>query len=123
MIYHNYDAFSLDAYDDCDKIYIGRYKGHVSGGKLYSSSGKSVAVSQTIDTFRGYARARGAGYQQRSYASVKLMQCLYIIFNGTLASQATTGMGYVLSSHTAGISTGGGNAYDKNSEVDRKSVV
>ena len=113
----NYDAFSLDVYDDCDKIYIGRYKGHVSGGKLYSSSGKSVAVSQTIDTFRGYARARGTGYQQRSYASVKLMQCLYIIFNGTLASQATTGMGYVLSSHTAGISTGGGNAYGKNSEV------
>lgn len=112
-----YDAFSLDAYNDCDKIYIGVYKGHCSGNKAYSSSGKAVTVSQTINTFRTWCRARGKGYQQRTYGSVKLMQCLYIISHGTLNSQAMVGMGYVLSSHTAGVSTGGTNAYGADSEL------
>ena len=114
---YEYDAFSLDAYNDCDKIYIGTFKGHCSGSKAYSSSGKSVTVSQTIDTFRTWCRARGTGYQQRTYGSVKLMQCLYIIRFGTLNSQASVGMGYVNSSHSSGVSTGGTNAYGFNSEV------
>lgn len=118
---YNYDAFSLDSYNDCDKIYIGVHKGHCSGNKAYSSSGKAVTVSQTIDAFRTWCRARGTGYQQRTYGSVKLMQCLYIISHGTLASQAAVGMGYVLSSHSAGVNTGGTNAYGFDSEVIRAS--
>lgn len=114
---YNYDAFSLDSYNDCDKIYIGTYKGHNSGSSIYSSSGKVVKVSQTIDTFRTQCRNRGTGYQQRSYASVKLMQCLYIIFYKNLNSQACVGMGYVASGHSAGVATGGTNAYGFMSEV------
>ena len=114
---YEYDAFSLDSYNDCDKIYIGTFKGYCSGSKAYSSSGKSVTVSQTIDTFRTWCRARGTGYQQRTYGSVKLMQCLYIIRFGTLNSQNAVGMGYVLSSHSSGVSTGGTNAYGFNSEI------
>lgn len=113
----NYDAFSLDSYNDCDKIYIGVFKGYGSASKLYSSSGKAVPVSQTIDTFRTWARARGAGYQQRTYASIKLMQCLYLIYFKTLNSQSAVGMGYVRSNHTAGVSTGGTNSYGFNSEI------
>jgi len=113
----NYDAFSLDSYNDCDKIYIGVYKGYCTGSKAYSSSGKSVTVSQTIDTFRTWCRNRGEGYQQRTYASVKLMQCLLIIFYKGLNSQADCGYGYVASGHTAGVSTGGTNSYGFMSEV------
>lgn len=113
----NYDAFSLDSYNDCDKIYIGTYKGTQSGDKIYSSSGKTVKVSQTIDTFRTQCRNRGAGYQQRTYASVKLMQCLLIIFYKGLNSQANCGYGYVASGHSAGVSTGGTNSYGFMSEV------
>ena len=112
----NYDAFSLDAYNDCDKIYIGVYKGFNSGSKIYSSSGRGVTVSQTIDTFRTWCRARGTGYQQRTYGSVKLMQCLYLIYFKNLNSQATVGMGYVASGHSTGVATGGTNAYGFNSE-------
>lgn len=113
----NYDAFSLDSYNDCDKIYIGVYKGYCTGSKAYSSSGKSVTVSQTIDTFRTWCRNRGKGYQQRTYASVKLMQCLLIIFYKGLNSQANCGYGYVASGHSAGVSTGGTNGYGFMSEV------
>jgi hypothetical protein len=118
---YEYDAFSLDSYNDCDKIYIGTYKGYASGSKVYSSSGKAVTVSQTIDTFRTYCRARGTGYQQRTWGSLKLMQCLYIIRFGTLNSQAAVGYGYVNSSHSAGVSTGGTNSYGFNSEVIKAS--
>ena len=118
---YEYDAFSLDSYNDCDKIYIGAYKGHCTGNKAYSSSGKAVTVSQTIDAFRTWCRARGKGYQQRTYGSLKLMQCLYIISHGTLNSQAAVGAGYVLSSHSAGVNTGGTNAYGFDSELIRAS--
>src|SRR5574344_867890 len=117
----NYDAFSLDSYNDCDKIYIGAYKGYCTDSKAYSSTGRAVTVSQTIDTFRTWCRARGTGYEQRTYASVKLMQCLYLIQNKTLDSQSAIGMGYVASGHSAGVATGGTNAYGFNSEVIKAS--
>ncbi len=116
-----YDAFSLDSYNDCDRIYIGAYKGHCSGEKAYSSSGKDVTTTQTLNTFRAWCRARGAGYQQRTYGSLKLMQCLYIISHGTLNSQSAVGMGYVQSSHRNGVPTGGTNLYGYNSEIIRES--
>ena len=114
---YNYDAFSLDSYNDCDKIYIGVFKGYCTGSKAYSSSGRAVTVSQTIDTFRTWCRARGAGYQQRTYGSIKLMQCLYLIYFKTLNSQSAVGMGYTLSTHASGVLTGGTNTYGFNSEI------
>lgn len=120
---YNYDAFSLSSYNDCDKIYIGTFKGYATGSNLYSSNNKSVTVSQTIDTFRTYAHNRGTGYQQRSYASVKLMQCLYIIMYGTLDSQSAVGYGYVNSSHSAGVATGNTNQYGFCSELADESYM
>lgn len=90
-----YDAFSYSGYNDCDKIYIGAYKGYVSSGKLYSSNGKSPTGSQTIAAFRNYARARGSGYEQRWYGSVVLTQVLYLIAYCNLNSQAVIGKGRV----------------------------
>ena len=115
-----YDAFSLDAENDCDKIYIGRFEGNVSSSKLYSSSGKGVTVSQTIATFRTQARARGTGYQLFTNGCMKLYQALYLIRFASLNSQKTVGYGYVASGHSAGISTGQGNAYGFNSEIIKK---
>ncbi len=116
---YEYDAFSLDSYNDCDWIAIGTYKGYMAGSKVYSSSGKNVTVSQTIDTFRNACRARGNGYQQRTWGSVKLMQCLYILYTGDLNSQSAIGYGYAYAfpGHSTGVSTGGTNAYGFNSEV------
>lgn len=117
----NYDAFSLDAYNDCDKIYWGVYEGFLDSNKLYSSSGRTISVSQTIATFRTDATARGAGYQQLTYPIVKLRQCLYLIFFGTLNSQSAVGMGFVHPSHTLPATTGGTNAYGRNSEIIKAS--
>lgn len=50
------------------------------------------------------------------------MQCLFIISHGTLNSQAAVGTGYVKSSHSAGVNTGGTNAYGFDSEVIRTSA-
>lgn len=110
-----YDAFSLDSYNDCDRIYIGAYKAHCSNGNAYSSSGKEVTVSQTIDTFRTWCRARGKGYEQRTYGSVKLYQCLYIISHGTLDSQQAVSTGHVQTDSFA--ATGGANKYGFDCEV------
>ena len=118
---YEYDAFSLDSYNDCDWIAIGTYKGYMAGGKAYSSSGKDVTVSQTIDTFRNACRARGNGYQQRTFGSLKLMQCLYILYTGNLNSQSAIGCGYTFFQHKAGVSTGGTNAYGFNSEIIKAS--
>ena len=35
---YDYRAFSLHKYNDCDKIYIGRYYAHIDHNKLYSCS-------------------------------------------------------------------------------------
>jgi len=118
---YKYDAFSLDAFNDCDKIYLGIFKGFASGGALYSSSGRVILVTGTIDNFRTAARARGAGYQQRTNGSIKLMQCLYIIYYKNLNSQIAVGMGYVKSTNTSYLLTGTTKAYGFNSEIIKAS--
>lgn len=114
---YNYDAFSLDAYNDCDKIYLGVHKAHCFNNLMYSSSGKAVTVSQTDGTFRTWARARGAGYQQQSFASFKLRQCIYLIFFKSMSSQATVGAGYSSTGNPSGAITGYTNIYGFNSEI------
>lgn len=104
-----YDAFSYSGYNDCSQIYIGKYKGFVSNGMMYSSSGRQPTVNQTLSTFRGYARARGSGYEQRWYGSVLLMQCLYLVALCNLDSQSVVGQGYTGAS--AARTTGGANTY------------
>lgn len=117
----NYDAFSLDSYNDCDKIYIGTYKGYGKNNKIYSMSGQTITASHSITEFRTRCRNRGEGYQQRTFASVKLMQCLMIIFYKSLNMQAACGYGYVKSSNTAGLKTGTANSYGFMSELIKAS--
>jgi len=91
---YNYDAFSLIDYNDCDKLYIGTYMGHSDGSHLFSSNGKKVTASKTLDAFRGAAKGRGHGYNIISFHAITVLQCLYTIFYKNLNSQSCVLKGY-----------------------------
>lgn len=55
-----YDAFSLDSYNDCDRIYIGVYKGHCSGNKAYSSSQEKTSPYHRPLTHSEHGAGQGA---------------------------------------------------------------
>lgn len=103
-----YYAHTRTAEGDCDKLYIGAYAGYTSSSKLYSSSGKTPTVSQTIGTFRTQAQARGSGYDLISFYPLTLLQCLFVIRYKSIDSQTALGRGYVDAS--AKTSTGATNA-------------
>lgn len=90
-----YYAHTRTTEGDCNKLYIGAYAGYVSSSKLYSSSGKTPTVSQTIGTFRTQAQARGSGYDLISFYPLTLLQCLFIIRYKSIDSQTALGKGYV----------------------------
>lgn len=90
-----------------DVFYLGAYKGYVASSKLRSLSGKTPTASLTIGTFRTQAQANGTGYEQSGFYQLIFRQCMYILKYKNLNSQETVGYGYVLSSHTAAIATGG----------------
>lgn len=97
----DYHAFSLDGYNDCDKVYLATYGSHVANTKMYSSHNKVHTVKTAMDNERIYARNRGPGFQLWNWWHKNLLQCLYIIFFGDLNCQDEVGYGYVLSSQTA----------------------
>lgn len=103
-----YYAHTRTVEGDCDKLYIGAYAGYASNSKLYSSSGKTPTVSQTIGTFRTQAQARGSGYDLISFYPLTLLQCLFIIRYKSIDSQTALGRGYVDASAKA--STGATNS-------------
>ena len=107
-----YYAHSYGAYNNCDVVYVGAYKASVSNNKLYSCSGQSPLVSQTIGTFRTYANNRGTGYEQMTFYVRTYLCCAYILRFGNLNSQAAVGQGYVNAS--AKTNTGATNAQGMN---------
>lgn len=109
----HYYAHSRASEGDRNKLYLGAYKGYVTGSKLYSLSGFSPAVNQTIGTFRGYAQARGTGYDMVSFYPLIMVQCLYLIKYKNLNSQNALGRGFV-DGNSASIVTGGTNAKGMN---------
>jgi len=90
---YDYRAFSLHKYNDCDKIYIGRYHAFLSGDKIYSSSGKTPTVSQSLTQHRTYATNRGTGYTDIGICDNILLQCIYLLITKNFNSQATIGQG------------------------------
>ena len=92
---YDYRAFSLHRYNDCDKIYIGRYHAFLSGDKIYSSSGKTPMVSQTLAQHRTYATNRGVGYTDIGICDDILLQCLYLLIVKNFNSQSAVGRGIV----------------------------
>jgi hypothetical protein len=95
---------------DKDRFYLGAYKGYAYASNLYSLSGKSPAVSQTIGTFRTCAQNKGSGYELFAFYQLTYIQCMYILKYKSLNSQTALGQGYTASSNSAKINTGGTNA-------------
>ena len=90
---YDYRAFSLHKYNDCDKIYIGRYHACLNNNKMYSSSGKTPMVSQTLAQHRTYATNRGTGYTDIGICDNILLQCLYFLIVKNMNSQSAVGVG------------------------------
>lgn len=107
-----YYAHSYGAHNNCDVVYVGAYKASANGTKLYSCSGQSPLVSQTIGTFRTYAHNRGEGYEQMTFYVRTFLCCAYILRFGNLNSQAAVGQGYVKASERT--NTGATNAQGMN---------
>ncbi|MGN0354395.1 MAG: hypothetical protein ACI4EI_04900, partial [Muricoprocola sp.] len=107
-----YYAHSYGEHNNCDVVYVGAYKASMSGNKLWSCSGKSPLVSQTIGTFRTYAHNRGTGYEQMTFYVRTFLCCAYILRFGNLNSQTAVGQGYVNASSSK--NTGGTNTKGMN---------
>lgn len=104
--------------DDLEKFYLGAYKGYVDGNnKLRSLRGKTITASKTIGQFRALAQANGDGYEQSGFYQLTFRQAMCILKYGNLDSQSTVGMGYVKSSHSSAIATGGTETYGMDSEI------
>ena len=73
-------------------VLIGKYNASLNGTKLESKSGSLPLVSQTIGTFRTYARNNNAngilGYQLLDIHAVDLLQTLFYVEFATLNSQS-----------------------------------
>lgn len=104
-----------------EKFYLGAYKGFLDSSKLRSWSGKAPTASQTIGTFRTQAQANGAGYENSGFYQLMFRQCMYLLKYRNLDSQTTIGRGYVKSTNTAAVNTGGTNAYGMDSEIIKAS--
>lgn len=84
----------------------GKYEASLSdsGSRLESKPNRQLLVEKNIVTFRNYARASGAGYQQNDVHAIDVIQALFTIEFATLDSQSVA-RGYVSgnysSSHTA----------------------
>jgi len=90
---YDYRAFSLHKYNDCDKIYIGRYHACLDNNRLYSSSGKTPMAKQTLAAYRTYATNRGTGYTDIGICDDILLQCLYLLIVRNFNSQSAVGKG------------------------------
>lgn len=100
-----------------DVFYLGVYKGYTASSKLRSLKGKTITANQTIGTFRTQAQANGSGYEQSGFYQLTFRQVMFILKYKTLNSQSAVGMGYVLSSHSAAIESGGTEAWGMDCEL------
>ena len=92
---YDYRAFSLHKYNDCDKIYIGRYYAHIDHNKLYSCSNEYINGNYNLAQYRTYATNRGTGYTDIGICDNILLQCLYFLIVKNMNSQSAVGVGIV----------------------------
>ena len=90
---YDYRAFSLHKYNDCDKIYIGRYYAHIDHNKLYSCSNEYINGNYNLAQYRTYATNRGTGYTDIGICDNILLQCLYFLIVKNMNSQSAVGVG------------------------------
>lgn len=73
---------------ELDGVYVGKYPGDISGGKLRSVAGVYPTINTNIVDFRTAAQANGAGYQQLDIHVADLLQVLMIVEFATLDLQS-----------------------------------
>ena len=100
--------------EEVDKRYYSAYMGYKNGTKLESRSGVMPTASQTIDTFRTQAQARGNGWGIVDYHLLHAVQLLYLLEYGHFDSQTKIGRGYV-DGNSAYVNTGSTNQYGNKS--------
>jgi hypothetical protein len=83
--------------------FVGSFEGSVSGGKLQSIAGVSPVDTVTKATYRGYAQARGSGWQLETIQMHGWLGMLIILETASLNSQGTIGNGV---SYASTINTG-----------------
>jgi len=86
---------------ELDYVYVGKYPGDISGGKLRSVAGVYPTINTNIVDFRTAAQANGAGYQQLDIHVVDLLQTLMFIEFATLDLQSVM-YGYANGRYNAG---------------------
>ena len=89
------EGFVSPAFEEKEKIYIGRYLGYELDGKLRSVKGYEPTGSKTIGAFRTLAQANGTGYSQLPYLATLAVQVLYLVQYANLDSQTALGRGWV----------------------------
>ena len=83
-----------------DKMYLGVYDAFASGGKLYSSSGKTPTINATISSFHNWAKARNDessginGYGIMTHFQWQYYLMTYLLVHQNLNSQETIGKGW-----------------------------
>lgn len=80
--------WDFDKNKELPYVDVGAYIASMDGNRLASKSGKQPMVSNTISTFRQYARNNGAGYQQLDIHTVDMLQALFYVEFATLDSQS-----------------------------------
>lgn len=100
-------------------FYLGAYKGVQESSKLRSLSGKTPTDTQTIGTFRTYARVNGAGYDQSGFYQLIFRQCMFVLKYKELNSQLKIGMGNVSSLKSTGATNTRGMTWGSTSTAEQ----
>ncbi len=99
-----------DTYDDLASrlggerigmFHWGMFHGLISSSKLYSYSGATPTVSQSITTFSNYAKARGTGYDLITYYQATYLIALMVLLFKSTDGQSTLGKGLTNSGSAA----------------------
>ena len=117
-----------------DYIYFSAYEGNVASNVMRSIAGvqpsTSTNVPGTIVNFRGYAQARGTGWEIQDFQSTTAIQLLYLIEFADFNTQTKIGRGVVdLASGSANhsVNTGAtaflGNASGRQSGTDGQTSI
>ncbi len=87
--------------EDIGAFWIGMFDGLISSSQLYSYSGATPTVNQSITTFIANAKARGAGYDIATFYQITYLTALMVLLFKSTDGQSTLGKGLVSSGSAA----------------------
>lgn len=92
---------------EVDQFWYGKYQASYLDGKLQSIPGVSPQVNRSLTQFISYATARNvggvSGFRLHHYDMWLAIQWLYLVENGSMDSQATTGQGRITQYNAANV--------------------